>query len=109
MPIAIESFLFGPTLTAYLQGIEIFEVGFKQSESKGPQIQHLWSDLSINRKCRSWDQMMQWRQAKYLRSHLLKGVTKAERTKQSPSEWAYYQRYGCDGSNLYLIGIGYDL
>ena len=71
--------------------------------------QHPWPDLSINRKCRSWDQMMQWGQARYLPFHLLRGLTKPEGAKQLPFERGYYQWYGFNGSDLYPNGDGYDL
>ena len=71
--------------------------------------QYPWPDLSVNRKCRSWDQIIQWGRDRYLQFDLLRGFTKPEGVKQLPFEPGYYQWFGFNNSDLYPNGTGYDL
>lgn len=71
--------------------------------------QYPWPDMSINRKCRSWDQMLEWGQDRYLDLGKLRGLTKPKGAKQLPFERGYYQWFGFEGSDLYPNGTGYDL
>ena len=80
--------MLGSTLTAYLQCVELLEVGLKEAESTAPPISiggviRASTDIAaaVTRRCDG--------QSPYRRSHLPREVTKVEQTKQPPSELAY--------------------
>ncbi|KAL8651198.1 MAG: hypothetical protein Q9226_004809 [Calogaya cf. arnoldii] len=68
---------------------------------------HPWADMSINRKCRSWDQLMQWSQGRYVDLEKVKKITKPEDAVVLPFERGYYVQYGFDGSDMFPNGTGY--
>ncbi|MCJ1307136.1 hypothetical protein MMC25_000782 [Agyrium rufum] len=67
-----------------------------------------WADMSINRKCRNWDQIYQWGKERYVDFSKLRGVTKPKGANQVPYERGYYDWYGFDGSDLFPNGTGYE-
>ena len=66
-----------------------------------------WPELSLTRKCRSWDQMLDWGKDRYVDLEKLKGMTKPKDAVQIPFERGYYEWYGFEDSDLYPNGTGY--
>ena len=67
-----------------------------------------WADMSINRKCRNWDQIFQWGRSRYVEYGKLKGFKKPKGAKQVPFDRGYYEWYGFEGSDLFPNGTGYE-
>ncbi|KAL8813118.1 MAG: hypothetical protein Q9223_007125, partial [Gallowayella weberi] len=68
---------------------------------------HPWADMSINRKCRSWEQLMAWGQDRYVDLQKVKNYTKPADAVVMPFERGYYVQYGFDGSVMFPNGSGY--
>ncbi|KAL8712175.1 MAG: hypothetical protein Q9220_003609 [cf. Caloplaca sp. 1 TL-2023] len=71
---------------------------------------HPWADMSINRKCRDWTQMIQWGTDRFVPLDKVKSYTKitaGDDISVLPFEWGYYAQYGFDGSEMFPNGTGY--
>lgn len=73
---------------------------------------HPWADMSVNRKCRNWDQLLEWGTSRFVEYELLhnftKQTTKAGEAVQVPFDRGYYDWYGFEGSDLFPNGEGYE-
>ena len=69
---------------------------------------HPWVDMSINRKCRNFDQIWQWGKDRYVDYDKLVGVEKPKDAKQVPMDRGFYKWYGFKGSDLFPNGTGYE-
>ncbi|KAL8940753.1 MAG: hypothetical protein Q9216_002633 [Gyalolechia sp. 2 TL-2023] len=68
---------------------------------------HPWADMSINRKCRNWEQLMRWGQDRYIDIEKVKAYIKPEGVVVLPYERGYYLQYGFDDSEMFPNGTGY--
>ncbi|KAL9044293.1 MAG: hypothetical protein Q9214_002557 [Letrouitia sp. 1 TL-2023] len=68
---------------------------------------HLWADMSINRKCRNWNQVLDWGRQRYVAFDQLKKLRKPTGARILPFEKGYYEMFGFDDSEMYPNGTGY--
>lgn len=66
-----------------------------------------WPNMSINRKCRSWDSLMDWGKKHVVDPDKLKGFSKPEGVVELPFERGYYEMFGFEDSKLFPNGTGY--
>lgn len=67
-----------------------------------------WPDMSINRRCRSWDQLMGWGREHVVDRKSLEGLVKPEGVVELPFERGYYEMFGFDDSKMFPNGTGYE-
>ena len=67
-----------------------------------------WPDMSINRRCRSWDQLMEWGREHVVDRESMEGLVKPEGVVELPFERGYYEMFGFDDSKLFPNGTGYE-
>ena len=58
-------------------------------------------DFSLNRKCRDWDALMQWRDERAVDMEKYGRMEKPEGVKQRPAEPGFYEKFGFEGSDLF--------
>ncbi|KAI4213616.1 MAG: hypothetical protein LQ351_003840 [Letrouitia transgressa] len=66
-----------------------------------------WADMSINRKCRNWDQVLGWGRQRYVGFDKLKEMRKPTGARILTFEKGYYETFGFDDSEMYPNGTGY--
>ncbi|KAI9691681.1 MAG: hypothetical protein M1822_007753 [Bathelium mastoideum] len=67
-----------------------------------------WPDLSVTKKCRNWDQMLEWGTSRYVQYDKLVGMTKPKNAHIIPFERGYYEQYGFEDSIFFPNGTGYE-